>query len=158
MNMIAKDIISPKLAILAKEKGFKPSNPSTDYVPMYKAIYSDEIDDYTGQYEITDRSEEDWDIEDVFYITSLCSLQTWLRDTHDIHVNVNPKPDRRVNFLQFAYEISTSKNNYSGIDDNLNHWIGLTEDRISDKTYHVRNTHEEALEAGLVEALEMIKS
>ena len=135
--------INLETAKLAKEKGYDESCSSVFVDGIPKELGGVQRKNSTYKNQITRPIQSD--------------LQKWLRDVHDIHVNVNVRfHEKKTNgVIMYAYEISTLENYYDGIGDNLNHWLeGLGE---YDPLYHTHEKYEEALEIGLQEGLAQIK-
>ena len=131
-------------AKLAKEKGFDWGTNHLDY--MMNGNYVGEVGSC---------------ISCTSYIKcpTQTQLQKWLREVHDIHINVNVRfHEKHTNStVMYAYEISTLENYYDGIGDNLNNWIkGLTPTREYNGLFHTHNSYEESLEIGLQEALNLL--
>jgi len=134
-----EQLISIKTAILAKEKGFKPDSPSTDYVKGFTETYII-TDDEIIEYEESEIQEEDYGREGYYLRPSQSLLQKWLREKHNIIIIPLPKeqyPDKK---LTNEYNILVYENNKQ-ID-------------YFDGTYW---GYEEALETGLQNCLKLIK-
>ena len=86
-------------------------------------------------------------------------LQKWLREVHNIHIEVLPRyQPKKLNTEEVLYSWAISCkpfDKYDGHNDVLNHWIGIHNGApyIEDIFYHVVKTYEEALEIGLYQAL-----
>lgn len=160
-------LISFETAKLAKEKGF--IEPVINYYHMHEGLTEpeliDEIDillkNYKRPYEVRKNcntiSTEFGYVEN-FSAPTQSLLQKWLREVHNIHIGVNVRfhEVKTKGIVMYAYELSTSDNLYDGIGDNLNKWMQGLGDEY-DPLFHVYKTYEEALEAGLQEALKLIK-
>jgi hypothetical protein len=84
----------------------------------------------------------------------------WFRDIHDIHIEVNIRhnPLRNI-YKKYAYAISIESDLYDGLDNNLDEWIGVgMTDNKKNLDYHVCNTYELAEEAGIIEAIKLLKA
>lgn len=130
---MSEELVTFETAKLAKEKGFDWKNIKILEVKSKSAFLDN---------------------------TTQSLLQKWLREVHDIHVGVNVRVHEKHtnNIVMYAYEISTSKNYYDGIGDNLSNWIKcLTPTKEYNALYHTYKTFEEAFELGLQEALKSIK-
>ena len=86
-------------------------------------------------------------------------LQKWLREEHDIHVEVLPRyhPIKlKTENILYSWAISRKPFDVlSGHDENLDYWIGLG-NKTPDIFYHIANTYEEALEFAIYESLKLI--
>ena len=80
-------------------------------------------------------------------------LQQWLREKHDIFVEVNIKHRNLKRY--FFYSISYANNSYEGYSEVLYMWLGLGVEE--NEIYHVYVTHKQALEKGILKALKLIK-
>ncbi len=76
-----------------------------------------------------------------WYDCSQSLLAKWLREEHNIHVNVNPTFDKFAELSEYRIELL---NNYGA-------------DQILDEFINEFNTYEQALEAGLLKGLKLIK-
>jgi len=135
-----EELISLETAKLAKEKGFNELSVLVVYNPpkisesgtLTKGIYTKRTYDYYKE------SPKD-NIERIHLVRQTL-LQKWLREVHNIYVTALPSyADNNKNkkcFFEIAY------------DNKLK--------QMGDK-YSYFETHEEALEAGLQEALNLIK-
>lgn len=84
----------------------------------------------------------------------------WFRDIHDIHIEVNIRhnPLRNI-YKKYAYAISIESDLYDGWGENLNEWIGAgTINNEKNPNYHTYNTYELAEEAGIIEAIKLLKA
>ena len=117
------------VAKLAKEKGF-PQEPNRRKVPYYnyKGEFNGDVTDFLRKYL---REEDTSDVESVSAPTQSL-LAKWLREKHNIHL------------------IAYKNINIDGYD-----WCYITTDGITNINSY--KTYEEALEAGLQEALKLIK-
>lgn len=83
-------------------------------------------------------------------------VMDWFREKHDIHMSVNPLYNpKKFNTLMYSYDISYKENYYGGLDDNLDAWIGLSDDGIN---YHICTSYEEAREQAILKAIELIRT
>ena len=121
--------ITFETAKLAKEKGF-PQEPNRRKVPYYnyKGEFNGDVTDFLRKYL---REEDTSDVESVSAPTQSL-LAKWLREKHNIHL------------------IAYKNINIDGYD-----WCYITTDGITNINSY--KTYEEALEAGLQEALKLIK-
>lgn len=140
-------LISFKTAQLAKEKGFDISN-ETLYTEQGEVLYSHITESFYGVSKIETKS--DYYVNDKFpyivetdsktkfcvvcYAPTQALLQKWLREKHNIHIQIDWED-------WGCWEAFIVLNNFfrSGIENNG------------------KQTYEEALEAGLYEALTLIK-
>ena len=120
--------ITFETAKLAKEKGF-PQEPNRRKVPYYnyKGEFNGDVTDFLRKYL---REEDTSDVESVSAPTQSL-LSKWLREEHNIHL------------------IAYKNINIDGYD-----WCYITTDGITNINSY--KTYEEALEAGLQEALILI--
>ena len=120
--------ITFETAKLAKEKGF-PQEPNRRKVPYYnyKGEFNGDVTDFLRKYL---REEDTSDVESVSAPTQSL-LSKWLREEHNIHL------------------IAYKNINIDGYD-----WCYITTDGITNINSY--KTYEEALEAGLQEALKLI--
>jgi hypothetical protein len=88
-----EQLISFSLAKLAKDKGFKPINPSTSYVPMF-------IDSI-----LTDGQEEDYNRDNFYLALTQSLLQKWLREVHKIDVEIQRSGEINASRDGFKYSI-----------------------------------------------------
>lgn len=124
------ELISFETAKLAKEKGFIGTNNTTDYVPMY--IESILIE---GQGED--------DCRDGYYLAPTQSLlQRWLREKHEIHVELCVDVYDDLETMCFRGFNILNMKEYDSLDSSNNDCFKI---------------YEQALEAGLQEALKLIK-
>lgn len=81
-------------------------------------------------------------------------LQKWLRETYNIHVEVNAyyNPAKIEDKLFYELGISTKENSFEGFMENISYRF-----KSNDSHYRLFDTHEEALEIGLKEGLMLIK-
>lgn len=121
-------LITFETAKLAKEKGF-PQEPNRRKVPYYnyKGEFNGDVTDFLRKYL---REEDTSDVESVSAPTQSL-LSKWLREEHNIHL------------------IAYKNINIDGYD-----WCYITTDGITNINSY--KTYEEALEAGLQEALRLI--
>ena len=124
-----EQLISFETAKLAKEKGF-PQEPNRLKIPYYnyKGEFKGDVKDWLRKYL---RKEDTSDVESVSAPTQSL-LAKWLREEHNIHL------------------IAYKNINIDGYD-----WCYITTDGITNINSY--KTYEEALEAGLQEALKLIK-
>ena len=73
--------VSLRTAKLAKEKGYAPKNPTTNYV---KGYIEDDI--YENGFYETEIQEEDYDRGDYYLAPLQYELQKWLREKHKLHI------------------------------------------------------------------------
>lgn len=128
-----EDTIRFETAVLAKEKGFKPEKPTTDYVKGFTVNYDD--DDNIISYEKNDIQEEDWCRHGYYLRPTQSVLQKWLRDVMNIDVFANSV--RFTGYIEIGYYT------YSV--------MGCS----PSKNYRFE-TYEEALEFALIEGLKLI--
>ena len=121
-------IIAFETAKLAKEKGF-PQEPNKLKIPYYnyKGEFKGDVKDWLRKYL---RKEDTSDVESVSAPTQSL-LAKWLREEHNIHL------------------IAYKNINIDGYD-----WCYITTDGITNINSY--KTYEEALEAGLQDALKLI--
>lgn len=79
-----------------------------------------------------------------------------LREIHDIHISILPHFNKTSNKLNYSYAISHKNNGYDGYSDNLDVWLGVA--APCDKSFHVKETYEEALNSAITEASELINN
>jgi hypothetical protein len=133
-----EQIISFETAKLAKEKGFpQPVNN--------QGTCTCEISIKYGY--LDGKLSEDWFLgfvtgHEVYLVPTQSLLQKWLREEHSIHVNC-------------VY--STNKGIIEDYQKGMYFW-GIIEFSETDEKSTCFNTYEEALEAGLYEALKLIKN
>ena len=79
----------------------------------------------------------------------------WFREEYDLHISFEPvyKPQQFTN-LMYCYAISTKKNFYSGMDENLDNWIGLND---GGNMFHITNSYYSAREQAILKAIELCK-
>ena len=130
LNSMEEDIISFKVAKLAKEKGL----PQKEF--LSKGILYTKDGDLTGWEPVYNYSETD------IGIVSQSVLQKWLREEHEIIIQ--PDYDTRDN----TYSV------YIDYKPNGTHWTFLDFDTVTNNVYQ---SYEEALEKGLYEALKIIQ-
>lgn len=122
-----EQLISLETAKLAKERGFKPKR---EWNPDYVPGYIE--DDYEGYVvKFTEFQEEDYVCEGYYLAPTQSLLQRWLREVHNIKVFID----------------DCSK-------EELNQYFWFRPGYTDTKSY---KTYEEALEVGLIEALEQLK-
>jgi hypothetical protein len=122
--------IREETAVLAKDKGF---NNGAEHL---WGIY----DDYIGLHHVDNYNHTN--TKDQFSAPDQALLQMWLREIHKIHVE--PMYDCIQNLYNCHFVVY-----YKG-ENNSPRWEEYT------RFYHV-NSHEKALEMGLVEGLKLIK-
>lgn len=135
---MTENIISFKVAKLAKEKGFKAISRYGHEASLYD---KDGTHVYYTNYGFMGSGLND----EYISAPTQSVLQKWLRDVHDIHVNP------WCNASGWAWELERTNGTHislMGIDDNV---FEIEPESGMFKTY------EEALEAGLQEALKLIK-
>ncbi len=133
-------------AFLAKTKGCVGLNKTNDYVPMYKILDTkEENEDWTEEIVLSEGQGEDDCRENYALAITQGLLQTWLRETHDIHVIAIP----------FAFDSldENSKTVYCYMTNKKHFYAFINKDY--DNEYE---TYEEAFEAGLVEALHLLEN
>ena len=157
-----EELIKLETAKLAKERGFgeegiylRKNNPSNNVLNWDSHIFCDSIP-------MDNNSIKAILCKEILARPSQSLLQRWLREVHNIHIDILPRyHPKKLNTdkILFSYSISTKDNNFSGYDDNLNHWIGIHAGPpfVEDVFYHMKDTYELALEEGLKEALIMIE-
>lgn len=79
----------------------------------------------------------------------------WFREEYGLHISFEPvyKPQQFTN-LMYCYAISTKKNFYSGMDENLDNWIGLND---GGNMFHITNSYYSAREQAILKAIELCK-
>ena len=123
-----------KIAKLAKEKGFTTHTITTKF---------------TNDYLLGGKNMM---INETCILLWLCELQKWLRDNYNCFLDILPHSDGKKDGWKTQKDVFWSVEvDYYGKDFK----IELTDD--ADFTQHFNNTYEEALEAGLQEALKLIK-
>lgn len=134
-----EELITLDTAIIAKEKGFNITTPQIFYrhteVDKFESSNNLCVGDGYRVYK------KDWSkyftLKNVIYKPTQSLLQRWLREVHNIFVNVKSEDYGSHTFHLFGDDIPTSK------------WV------LEDGEYE--DTYEEALEKGLQEALKLIK-
>lgn len=93
-------------------------------------------------------------VEDYESLPTQNLLKKWLRETYNIHVEVNAyyNPAKIEDKLFYEFSISTKENGFEGLMENISHKF-----KTNNNYYRLFNTHEEALEIGLKEGLMLIK-
>lgn len=133
-----EQLITFETAKLAKEKGlchyFEKIN-GTEYVP---AFYSED----GVIFKEAEFQQEDCTIEDRYFRPTQSLLQKWIREKHNIHINVQFY-DKELT----KYEVVVYKS--------FNELVGHTTNKITNDCKSF-TTYEEALESGLQEALKLI--
>lgn len=141
-------------AILAKEMGFKPLNPSTQYVKGFTEQWDDVTNTVTG-YKENEIQEEDYVREGYFLRPTQTVLQKWLRENHNIEISV-----LRYTYSGGVYQGKCymwfvdqydDKYNYE-LEENDEYWI-LNERKSQGYEF---KTYEEALEQALITALKLV--
>ena len=133
-----EQLVGFETAKLAKEKGFKPEHPSTDYVLGYKT--NDEEDLVWRKAEF---QEEDCTCEGNFLAPTQSLLQKWIREKHNLHIDIGWTPlnnGENIPFKTIKWWYMVSSIGTPSIDDN-------------NKSF---DTYEEAIEEGLFNALKLI--
>jgi hypothetical protein len=130
-------LVTSPTAILAKEIGFKPLNPSTDYVKGFTEQWDEVTDTITG-YAENEIQEEDYVREGYYLRPTQTGLQTWLRTKHSTHVN-----PILISFPDF-YRVTIAI------------YGKFTVTLTNDSDNMCWNSFEEALEFGLYESLKLI--
>jgi len=131
-----EQLVSFKTAKLAKEKGFSSHTLSTIVTNNYLLNGKDVM------------------INETCIFLWMCELQKWLREVHNCFIDILPHRDGDSKNKQWKSKKDvfwSVEVDYYGKDFK----IELTDD--ADFTQHFNNTYEEALEAGLQEALKLIK-
>jgi len=79
----------------------------------------------------------------------------WFREKYNIHVSVEVlyRP-RRFNKLMYCFCISHKDNFYGGMDDNMDAWLGLSNEGVN---YHICETFVEARKQAILKCIELIK-
>ena len=79
----------------------------------------------------------------------------WFREEYDLHISFEPvyKPQQFTN-LMYCYAISTKKNYYGGMDDNLDNWLKLND---GGNMFHIENSYYTAREQAILKAIELCK-
>ena len=132
-------------AKLAKEKGF-PQEPNKLKIPYYnyKGEFKGDVKDWLRKYL---RKEDTSDVESVSAPTQSL-LQKWLREKYDIEINITRMPPEVI-------KSSFNKGNKRIKKYNMWVWNLNGNPRIENSSLFFDN-YEEALEAGLQEALKYI--
>lgn len=137
-------IISHEVAKLAKEKGFfvvcknfyGRQFPQTSFDNIF-----DDMNSFGGDFSC--------------HAPTQSLLQKWLREKHDIHVEVSAFTNNARGIEKLMYEVwvSNKENSYTG---NLKNAV----ERLNSKnpSLFLHSTYEDALENGLKSALENIKN
>lgn len=124
--------ISEKVGFLAKEKGFYIEGTRS-----FNIIFDpNTIRSLAGKYTDEELKDYYYSNKDLYLTCTQSLLQKWLREVHSIHIN----PLKEYN----------NKNTYTY---EMIFWIEDIQNSIQMDSY---NTYEEALEAGLIEALKTI--
>jgi hypothetical protein len=136
---MTEELISFKTAKLAKEKGLTKLFNTVHYIPCYNGDVTDVkrygiLDEYQGEDEIL----IDW----VYLAVTQSLLQKWLRDIHKI--NAIPQVSKRSEDNKF----------YGFFSGDV---IIYETDKSLDTIFRYFKTYEQALEAGLYQALLLIK-
>lgn len=149
-----EELVNFQVAKLAKEKGFGLGEK--DYIELHRAyeldgslynngeievaiskkynnspnhLGADTMDDFEGGIFIIDNS-----LEDFILAPTQSLLQRWLREIHNVYITIHPKITPSNDIVWFRYKGKPKKD-----------WINCYKN------------YEEALEAGLLEALTLIK-
>lgn len=144
-------LVDKEIAIQLKELGFDWKSRSYYENDSLQYLEKDE-----GSY--WNYNEKSRDKYNICSAPTQALVRKWFREIHDIHVEVNVEHSKTKdgNKLLYSYSVSSKENHYLGIDSNLDVWIGLYE--IEDnKSYHIRETYEEALNDCILEAIEVLK-
>lgn len=130
-------------AKLAKGKGFH-QEPNKRKVPYYnyKGEFKGDVTDYIRKYL---RGEDTSNVESVSAPTQSL-LAKWLREEHNIHINVFCDYDRK----------DETYNTYWNCNIILLNWGDDREQYVTSKIRNFNNKFEEAYEIGLQEALKLI--
>lgn len=134
--MIKEDLITYETALLAKSKGFGLETLHFYTKPNSKMFG---IDEHGRSYSIKNTSKTLYqcgkqavlNIENVFYAPTQTVLAKWLRDVHNIHINIDSWKKATFHLIY---------NNGSFYPENPSMW----------------DTYEQALEEGLKAALKLI--
>jgi hypothetical protein len=141
-------LISFETAKLAKEKGFN--------IPV-NGVY---VDNGTLSFaRDNDETDYNWNERKGYSAPTQSLLQKWLREKHDIHVNINSRynPRKIGDKVLYCYDISTKENNYNDMNNNYDTWLGWNQENdIPILMYRTFNTFEKTLEVALQEALKLI--
>jgi len=149
-----EQLISFKTAKLAKDKGFfikcknyynteNPLGADGLFPPVFEHSWS--LDKYVGE-EFTEKHTEDrietgflkYQINNFVEAPTQSLLQKWLRDVHDSYIMVDLEP---INIIKWHYVIKYKNKTYFNVTGEI----------------HKTKSYEEALEEGLLLALELIK-
>ena len=171
-----EQIISFETAKLAKEKGFDAYCNcwyfigNKDQIEEYPKYYREkclknyqEIDRQLiykaigGQHgkTINQKFNNEIDLLNVIAAPTQSLLQKWLREEHNIYIEVNIK---NVNSVQkFFFSISHENNLLEGYSNVLDIWLGLDYSKQINTEHNICNAYEDALEQGLLESLNLIK-
>jgi len=123
-----EQLISFKIAKLAKEKGFK--------LPYPTACYTEEAELYISENLLSERITGKPKPKNIYIAPTQSLLQKWLREKHNIDIIIEPNQDSDGN----KYYCWRGRKNMS-----------------SSTIGNVADHYEEALEKGLIEALKLIK-
>ena len=142
-------LVSFKVAKLAKEKGFGIDFVGTEYVPAFYCKKSD-----VNNFQETEIQIEDGFMKDFYLRPTQSLLQKWLRDKHKLEVCVSFSPDWEWNdkdeclCTNMGYRVDWG-------------FVGVWK-KYEIESYplerHGFKTYEQALEEGLYEALTLIKN
>jgi len=147
--------VSLEIAKLAKEKGYKPEREwNPEYVPGYidYGLLTDEPEKGTI---LSDFQEEDWSVEGYYLAPDYHTMVMWLMEEKFLQViAVRDLLGEVMDNQPFYYD--NSKWIYS-IDDLLITTEGIAQMRGYNNPYNPiqYSTYEEALEAGIIKALEV---
>lgn len=80
----------------------------------------------------------------------------FFREKYNIHVSVEVlyRP-KRFNKLMYCFCISHKDNFYGGMDDNMDAWLGLSNEGVN---YHICETFVEAREQAILKCIELCKN
>ena len=129
--------VSLRTAKLAKEKGYAPKNPTTNYV---KGYIEDDI--YENGFYETEIQEEDYDRGDYYLAPLQYELQKWLREKHKLHIIITLGHDENSIWHDYSVLLMDKSYDYNP--------LASSESGLS--------SYEEALEAALCDGLNLIKN
>ena len=144
-----EQLITFETAKLAKEKGFKSDNPTTEYVPAFL------IHEFEGFHYLGEIQEEDYNREDFYLAPTQSLLQKWFRDIHNINISIEYESIGSDDY-EYCYTIKYEEGNAKRqcnrikIIESLQFYPGGYINVAAD-------TYEEVLEFALQKALNLIK-
>ena len=137
--MIREQLITFKTAKLAKEKGFILENPSNDYVKMW---VKEEDEDET----LSEQQEEDVERSHFYLALTQTILQRWLREVMGIEVE------------PYLLRMFSNERELTQKKEDMSYEFKIMRDGILIQYLtEPCDSYEKAFEAGLIEALKLIK-